>query len=278
MMAALPPCLLIFAASMTSRWAHFTHTFAAWLTNPWLVSMALVTLIVVSLIFGSRYWRRQIRRGAIALLLAYWIAVSPPVAALAVDGLTTFLPPASQDKADAIVVLTRGGEVEGDRYQLAVTLWQEQRAPKIFVTSARNVRKTRLLLEKQNLPITALGGTLCAITTLDEATSTAAILGPQGVKSIILVTDPPHLLRASLTFESFGFQVMPQASPLPPTLSSAGKTIVALREYSGLVSYAILGRFRQRPAEQLAKPPVAIAQEVARRNCKLRVIPNPESS
>jgi uncharacterized SAM-binding protein YcdF (DUF218 family) len=270
-MAVLPPCLLIFAASMTSKWANFTHTLSAWLTNPWSVSLVLVTVIGVTLILGSRHWRQRMRQGAIALLLAYWIAISPPVAALAVDGLTTFLPPTSQAKADAIVVLTRGIHVEGSRYELAVQLWQAQRAPKIFVTSARNVRKTRLLLEEKNLPISALGGTLCAITTLDEATSTAAILGPQGVKSIILITDPPHLLRASLTFASFGFKVIPLASALPPSLSSAGKTIVALREYLGLVSYGVLGRFRQHPPEQLAKPPAAIAQAVANRDCKLRV-------
>jgi uncharacterized SAM-binding protein YcdF (DUF218 family) len=256
---------------MTKQWAHFTHSVAAWLTDPWLVSLAILTVVAFSLVLGSLRWKRRLQRVAIAVLLSYWIAISPPIAALAVEGLTNFLPAGSQDAADAIVVLTRGLDVEGDRYDLAVQLWQEHRAPRIFVTSARNVRKTRLILEEKHLPVQVLGGSLCAITTLDEATSSAGILGPQGVKRIILITDPPHLLRASLTFESFGFTVIPHASPLPATLSSAEKTVVALREYMGLVSYAVLGRFHPGSHEQLANPPKAIAQEVADRDCYLRV-------
>lgn len=267
----------LFAASLTAlltaRWAHLTQTVSSWLTNPWLISLSLLSIVAFSLLMRSRLWKRRLKWSAIAILLSYWLLISPPVSALAVKGLVKFVPQDSGATADAIVVLTRGQEVENSRYEMAVQLWQEKRAPRIFVTSARNVRKVRLMLESKDLPRQVLSGSLCALTTLDEATSTAAILGPEGVKKIILITDPPHMLRASLTFQGFGFSVIPHPSPLPHNLNSPLKTAVALREYFGLVSYSMLGRFQQQPGYNLENPPEGLVKEVSTRQCKMEIRP-----
>jgi len=49
--------------------------------------------------------------------------------------------------------------------------------------------------------------------TYSNAVESARLLKPQGVKRILLVTHPNHMLRAKLTFEKAGFEVL--AAPLP---------------------------------------------------------------
>ncbi len=45
-------------------------------------------------------------------------------------------------------------------------------------------------------------------TTREEAQRMAALLGPRGVRTILLVTDPQHLIRARRLFERAGFRVL----------------------------------------------------------------------
>ncbi len=51
-----------------------------------------------------------------------------------------------------------------------------------------------------------------ALTTRDEAGKVAALLGPRGVRRLLLVTDPQHLARAVPLFERVGFEVAPIAA------------------------------------------------------------------
>jgi hypothetical protein len=125
------------------------------------------------------------------------------------------------------------------------------------------------LLKQEGISSHVLEGTACTMTTNDEATSTAAILGPQGVKSIILITDPPHMLRAFLTFRSLGFSVIPHMTPFPDHLNSAKASLLAFREYTGLLSYAALGRFWQQPVANLKNPPKKRSQTIKDRGCKV---------
>jgi uncharacterized SAM-binding protein YcdF (DUF218 family) len=260
------------SVSITKQWAELTHRISGWLTDPWLVSLCLLTILIFSYLLQTKRWQRYLRGGAVALLVLYWLVISPPGAALALQGLTRFLPPDPGETADAIVVLTRVEGIEGDRYLIAVQLWQQHRAPKIFATLPHNVNKVRSLLASQHVdPLPVLQGSLCALTTYDEAFSAAGILGPQGVKKIILISDPAHLLRASLTFQGFGFFVIPYASPFPPRLRSAEITASALREYFGLISYSLLGRFNAQPASHLGKPSDPVLKELADRHCQIKL-------
>lgn len=51
------------------------------------------------------------------------------------------------------------------------------------------------------------------------------------------------MLRSLLTFESVGFEVTPIPSPLPREIGRRGKATLVLREYAGLVTYGLRGRF-----------------------------------
>jgi uncharacterized SAM-binding protein YcdF (DUF218 family) len=255
---------------ITERWVRFSWSTFDWLTDPWRVILPLLPLIVLPILLGSSRWKRWLSQPIVWLLLVYLIVISPPIAALMVRGLTFFVPADSGAPADAIVVLSRGAEEAGSRYELAVRLWQANRAPQIFVTAKGNVAKTHSLLNQAGAPGSVLSGTACAMTTQDEASSTAAILGPQGVRTIVLVTDPPHMLRSMLTFRGLGFAVIPHISPLPADLSSAKRSLLALREYPGLLSYFALGRFQQQSIDALEHPAPQLLQTVIDRGCNVQ--------
>ncbi len=68
------------------------------------------------------------------------------------------------------------------------------------------------------------------------------MLQPQGIKKIILVTDPPHMLRSLLTFRNVGFEVIPHKSKVPH-LTQTRKAMMMFYEYMGLVKYGLKGEF-----------------------------------
>lgn len=256
---------------LTALWTRFTWGIFHWFTNPRLVALTLALLVVGVLLLCPGQWRSRLYKPIAAVAVLYWLLISPPTAALAQQGLTYFLPADSGDVADAIVVLSRGGDVRGNRYETAVELWQSQRAPRIFVTGQTNIHRTLALLSQHNLPLDSLSGTTCALTTMDEAKSSAAILGLQGVRRIILITDPFHMLRSVLTFRQFGFSVTPHPVKLSKRLPSVQRTALAIREYLGLASYAALGRLKPRSPEQLSNLPTNLLRETALRGCQAEI-------
>jgi uncharacterized SAM-binding protein YcdF (DUF218 family) len=271
-------------AELTHYWTRLSWSLFNWLTHPWWVIVPLVLAVILPLLVDVRspaqaarqiatvFWGHPLtwsvwlsRIAAIALLI-YLLLISPTLSTLATATLTRFVPADSGAPADAIVVLSRGEEAAGQRYQTAAQMWQDQRAPQIFVTAHGNLIKMEQLLQQRQIPTSILNGTNCAMTTYDEAQSTAAILGPQGVERIILITDPPHMLRSLLTFRGLGFTVTPHIMPLPAGLSAAERSLLALREYPGLLSYALLGRFSQDTSD-LKQPSAKTLQEIERRKC-----------
>lgn len=82
--------------------------------------------------------------------------------------------------------------------------------------------------------------------TEENAQFAAEVLLLVGVQSLILVTDPAHMLRAKMTFESFGFRVIGCCS----NKGYGGTTTIAfaryVRKYVGLVAYGVRGRYWQR--------------------------------
>jgi uncharacterized SAM-binding protein YcdF (DUF218 family) len=228
-----------------------------------------VTKQVAAILWGHPLnWQVWLSRIAAIALLAYLFLISPTLSSVMTASLTWFVPADSGASADAIVVLGRGETAKGQRYEAAAQLWQNQRASQIFVTSQDNFIHMAELLQQRQIPVQVLSGTNCVMTTYDEAVLTAAILGPQGVEHIILVTDPPHMLRSLLTFRGMGFSVTPHITPLPAEMSSAERSLLALREYPGLLSYALLGRFSQQ-FSSLKQPPAKTLQEIEQRKCQL---------
>ena len=63
-----------------------------------------------------------------------------------------------------------------------------------------------------------------------------------GVRSLLLVTDSGHMLRAKLTFESFGFRVIEGMCDLIHAKNAAAIVFARyVREYVGVMTYAVRG-------------------------------------
>ncbi len=189
-------------------------------------------------------WRRSLLSILIGIFLSGLLLLSTPGLALAYQGLVSLVPGDTGKSAEAIVILGRGEFFAPQRAETAATLWQSQRAPLIFVSgNHQEYLKIVRELKQRGIPDEAVDGEFCSKTTEENAEFTAAALFPRSIRQILLVTDPPHLMRSLLTFQSIGFTVLPYPSPLPEALNRRQKTMLTLQEYSGLVSYALQGRF-----------------------------------
>lgn len=244
----------------------FTRLVASPLTQPLPLPLriALVMLLVLAIVglvwtlrkparrqriwFWSRRfrWNRRRTQAVVALTLACLLITSPPGLALATHTLTNQIPADSGAKADAIVVLGRGTRFMYDRSAITAALWQGKRAPRIFVSGRGDAIWLAAQLLDNGIPSTAIEGENCSLTTEENAQFTAETLLPQGMKQIILVTDAPHMLRSRLTFESLGFQVIAHPSTLPADLSYRENIELVVREYAGILSYVLRGRFHER--------------------------------
>lgn len=90
-------------------------------------------------------------------------------------------------------------------------------------------------------------------TTWENARNTAALLQPQGIRRIVLVTSAAHMRRAAGAFRHFGFEVReapadfaefghePLAMQLVPNAGALVYSRQALHEYVGWVWYAVKG-------------------------------------
>jgi uncharacterized SAM-binding protein YcdF (DUF218 family) len=229
---------------------------------------SLIGLVVLWLLWlvSSRRWRRRLGVPIVVIALGLTIA-SPAGLALGQWGLTAALPSDTGEAVDAIVVLGRGYELRDARVGKAWELWRSQRASQIFVSGMLDARPIIQVLKDMGIPEQQLAGEECSQSTQENALFTFAILHPQDVKNILLVTDLPHMLRALLTFQHFGFHVIPIPVNLPTQLTSPMKLQVMFREYSGLIKYKLTGQFEVRSSEALEKPPAAISQKIRDWNC-----------
>ncbi|HEV8675921.1 MAG TPA: YdcF family protein [Methylomirabilota bacterium] len=161
-----------------------------------------------------------------------------PLRALGVAGLALFVivaftplpnvvgarlgsPPALAP-ADAIVVLGSGTESDGTlantslrRTVHAIRLYQRGLAPLLFFLGARRPgaqtgeAEVRAALARElAVPATAILTEEPAWTTREEASRAQARLAPRGVRTILLVSEARHLVRARPVFERAGFRVL----------------------------------------------------------------------
>lgn len=198
------------------------------------------------------------------LLVVYLTLLSPLFISFGNRLLVDSVPPDKGGKAGAIVVLGRGPLQNPSRAAEAQALWQRQRAPLIFASGRIDAPLIADLL-RSKVPAEAVSGEPCSRTTDENAEFTAAILRPQGIRTIILVTDPPHMRRSLLTFESFGFKVIPHTSPLDPKTDRTYRRFLLFRESVGLVSYGLMGRYAAREV-----PPASVIYADTRSEAGLR--------
>ena len=232
-------------ASPTRTWATMSSVLLFVLSRP-LIAIALL-LILASLfwLFTPRRWKKRVTLASVALVIGYLVLISPIFSAIGTRLITAFVPSDSGETADAIVVLGRGYEQNETRSNIVGELWENDRAP-IIVPSGRKDALAMENILRASFPKAPVASEPCSLTTDQNAEFTAALLRPEGVESIILVTDPPHMWRSLLTFQSFGFKVIPHYTPLSADTIPIKKRFLFTREAIGLVNYAILGRYRSR--------------------------------
>lgn len=240
-------------------WPKLTWKLYYWFSSPKKVTLALLVVAAVALVVNKSKHRRRLTSASLALLVAYWFVLSPLFAAPATALLSSFVPPDTGESADAIVVLARSGQIQGDRYNTAINMVAEGRSPNLLIMGRFQGADVLKALDERGLSPNLVLSAVCVKTTKQEAESAAAALGARGLKRVILITDTPHMLRAWLTFKGLGFSVIPHVEPIPTELNSGERSLLAIREYLGLISYAGLGRFQGEAAISLP----AVAREMA---------------
>ena len=232
------------------HWAGLNWRLFNLLLQPRLVLPLLAVLIAAPWAFRTWRWKRQASLVGVLLLLLYGLGFSPLAGKVGGKGLALLIPTDNGRPADAIVILGRGPEFRPSRVQVAAELWQQQRAPLVFVSGRGDAIEIGQMLEGAGVPAAAIDGEPCSATTNENAQFTAALLQPQGMKRIILVTDPPHMARSLLTFRSLGFTVTPHPSPIPSSIDFKRRQFMVLREWVGLISYGMMGRYFFRQVDE----------------------------
>lgn len=124
-------------------------------------------------------------------------------------------------------------------------------------------------LKDKGVPAQNLEGERCSQTTEENAIFTSAILNPQQYRKVLLITDPPHMLRSFWVFQSLGYLPIPEVSTFPENLNPPERVVSLVREISGLVMYALTGRFGSRTPEAIASSPESVVHRLKEWNCKL---------
>lgn len=235
-----------------------------------LIAFALLWILwLVSSRKRQRFW---IQVGAIILSVC-WILVSPWGTKVALWSLTHSLPADQGKPIDAIVVLGRGPELRPDRSDIVWRLWQDHRPPKIFASGMLDARIIVESLQERGVPSTILSGEECSQSTQENALFTSVLLKPQGVNTILLVTDAPHMWRSLLIFQQEGFEVIPHATELPVFWKSRRQMLTIGRESFALAQYLVGSRLNINVNTNFDRPPVtsldAASSRLAEWKCRV---------
>lgn len=163
-------------------------------------------------------WRR-LGWGLTATLFLSWLG------ALAAVAVTAWRDDANAGgRADAIVVLGaahyagRPSPVLKARLDHAVELWRRGVAPRVLLTGGvgagdvmSEAAASRRYVIKLGVPDSALVLEHDGRTTRESLANAAALLHAQGWRRVMLVSDPPHMLRTAVLARRFGLE--PQTSP-----------------------------------------------------------------
>lgn len=162
--------------------------------------------------------------GAVIVLVLLIVAFTPVINVAA----RWTRPVMRVQKSEAIVVLGAGVNPDGSlnpaslvRLIHGVVLYRSGWAPVLVVSGTpAEVRSRARLAFALGVPPAAIVGDSMSHTTRDEAQRIGALLSARGVKTILLVTNTRHLVRATQLFQNQGLVV----SPVPADLSSESST------------------------------------------------------
>jgi uncharacterized SAM-binding protein YcdF (DUF218 family) len=233
-------------------------------------ALIVIALLWVFWLASSRRWRRRIIQPLMVVVILFMLVASPLMVNVATWGLTFSVPPDTGETVDAIVVLGRGHRVRNERFEIAKELWEDNRAPKIFISGMLDAKYMVPLLQEVGIPASALSGEECSQSTTENGLFTMAILRPQGIHKILLITDPPHLLRSLLIFRTAGFTVIPHASPLPAQWGTKQRLLTVVREYAALAKYALSDRLHPQTSAAMDSPPTEVSAKILDWNCRVQ--------
>lgn len=240
----------------------------------------IILIIVVGLWFvssqqwfvSSQRWRRRVLKPAFPIALVYFLISFPLTASwlvdIAIGTLVLPVPADTRETTDMIIVLGRGEFQRNERVKTSKELWEAKRAPSIFVSGMSDVQPMIEKFEEQGIPRSLLSGENCSQTTEENALFTSAVLNSQDIHKILLVTDPPHMLRSLLLFRRVGFDVIPHLSPLPSKWNYKARRLIVAREYLGLLEHFLTGRFNSGNTSDLQHPLKEIIEKISDQKCQ----------
>ncbi|MGD1857606.1 MAG: ElyC/SanA/YdcF family protein [Leptolyngbyaceae cyanobacterium] len=145
--------------------------------------------------------------------------------------------PDAGEPVDAIVVVGRGHDYRQRRTQMAVELWQEGRAPHIFMSGVTDAPVLVGLAKDMGVPDANVSGEACSITTWENAFYTRRYLpfdpSTSEKPKILLVTDSLHIGRTALLYRNLGFEVLIH----PIGLNFAQWRVHIRREFAAIMYY-----------------------------------------
>ncbi|WNZ26176.1 YdcF family protein [Leptolyngbya sp. NK1-12] len=207
----------------------------SWGSLDWL-RLPLLLALLLAIVAGLSWlgWRKRHRAARLSWLMGLTVII---LIGLSISDrvLTLGLPSDPGTPVEAIVILGRGPGWQAARVDAAARLWRAKRAPLIFSSGINDTPQMLAQIAAKGIPPTALDGENCSLTTPQNALFSSAVLQPQGIRQILLVTDGPHMWRSLLDFQSQGFRVVPHVAPLP-ALPWIDKTLLSLRETIFLVT------------------------------------------
>lgn len=180
--------------------------------------------------------------------IVFFSLLSPMLLNLSTRGVAKLTPQGQEKSVDLIVVLGRGSNKRAERALAASQLWRDRQTARVFISGMTDVRPIFELLVAMGVPEKQISGEGCSQTTWENGLFSKVSLDSYKAKRILLVTDEPHLLRAFLVFEGFGFEVVAHGVTSDPTHPfSLRAARVALREYAALLAYGVRGKFHAKP-------------------------------
>lgn len=171
--------------------------------------------------------------------------------------------PHSQQPAEAIVVLASGCSPTGEpgisgfhRVLHGLKLFREGKAPKLFISTGNSsiygFQEAKWVASLTNIVKHPDTGIAILIdknitTSFTEAQVIKKRLFTENIKTILLVTNASHILRASLCYKKQGFTVLPAPTHNDRNIFYARSSYLSsfnavIHEWVGLAYYKLLGR------------------------------------
>ena len=175
--------------------------------------------------------------------------------------------PDTGETVDAIVVVGRGQGYRQRRTQVAVELWQQGRAPLIFMSGVTDAPILVDLAKEMGVPDANVSGEACSITTWENAFYTRRYIPVDQSSSekpkILLVTDSLHTGRTALLYRNLGFDVLTH----PISLNFDQWRVHIRREFAAIVYYIGTRQIFPPQPDKLERAEKASANRIDRWYC-----------